>query len=69
MSKRTAPNFKRTIVAVAAVMFFIILNLIHFGIRKLIWGGQMTWTEALIIGSFAVIISLIAAYFAWKKKG
>jgi hypothetical protein len=69
MSKRPAANFKRTIVAVAAVMFFIIVNLIHFGIRELIWGRQMTWTKALIIGSFAVIISLIIAYFAWKKKG
>jgi hypothetical protein len=68
MIKKPAPHLKQTIVAVAAVMFFIIFNLIHFCIRKLIWEQQMTWTEALIIGlSIAIIIS-IAAYFASKKK-
>ena len=67
MSKRPAPNFKRTIVAVACVMFLIIIELIDNCVRKLIWG--QTWTEALFVVPIIAIIILIIAYFAWEKKG
>jgi hypothetical protein len=54
-------------VAVAAVMFLIIIEIIDNCIRKLIWG--QTWTEALIVVPIIAIIILIIACFVLKKKG
>ena len=61
-----APHFKRTLVAAAAVICLIILELIDNCIRKLIWG--QTWTEALIVVPIIAIIILITVCFALKKK-